>query len=195
MTLYSDIFSIRPEDKVPGKGKVLISEPFLSDRFFNRTIVFLTEHGPEGSVGYILNRVLELRVNTAVEELEGWEENLSIGGPVSSDTLHYLHSLGEKVPGSRLVVPGIWWGGDLDVIRSLINAGKVTRDQLRFFLGYSGWSKGQLMKELKDNSWVIASVPNDVIMKSRGDVWKDVLRSFDNKYKIWAEFPESPEMN
>ena len=167
MTLYSDIFSIRPEDKVPGKGKVLISEPFLSDRFFNRTIVFLTEHGPEGSVGYILNRVLELRVNTAVEELEGWEENLSIGGPVSSDTLHYLHSLGEKVPGSRLVVPGIWWGGDLDVIRSLINAGKVTRDQLRFFLGYSGWSKGQLMKELKDNSWVIASVPNDVIMKSR----------------------------
>lgn len=195
MTLYSDIFSIRPEDKVPGKGKVLISEPFLSDRFFNRTIVFLTEHGPEGSVGYILNRVLELRVNTAVEELEGWEENLSIGGPVSSDTLHYLHSLGEKVPGSRLVVPGIWWGGDLDVIRSLINAGKVTRDQLRFFLGYSGWSKGQLMKELKDNSWVIASVPNDVIMKSRGDVWKDVLRSLDNKYKIWAEFPESPEMN
>jgi putative transcriptional regulator len=195
MGSYSDIFSIRPEDKVPGKGKVLISEPFLSDRFFNRTIVFLTEHGPDGSVGFILNRVLELRVNTAVEELECWEENLSIGGPVSSDTLHYLHSLGDAVPGSRLVVPGIWWGGDLDVIRSLINAGNVNRDQLRFFLGYSGWSKGQLQKELKDNSWVIANVPNDVVMKSRGDVWKDVLRSLDNKYKIWAEFPESPEMN
>jgi putative transcriptional regulator len=195
MGSYSDIFSIRPEDKVPGKGKVLISEPFLSDRFFNRTIVFLTEHGPDGSVGFILNRVLELRVNTAVEELECWEENLSIGGPVSSDTLHYLHSLGDAVPGSRLVVPGIWWGGDLDVIRSLINAGNVNRDQLRFFLGYSGWSKGQLQKELKDNSWVIAKVPNDVVMKSRGDVWKDVLRSLDNKYKIWAEFPESPEMN
>jgi putative transcriptional regulator len=195
MSSYSDIFSIRPEDKVPGRGKVLISEPFLSDRFFNRTIVFLTEHGPEGSVGFILNRVLELRVNTAVEELECWEENLSIGGPVSSDTLHYLHSLGEKIPGSRLVVPGIWWGGDLDVIRSLINSGHVNRDQLRFFLGYAGWSKGQLQKELKDNSWVIANVPNDVVMKSRGDVWKDVLRSLDNKYKIWAEFPESPEMN
>jgi putative transcriptional regulator len=195
MGSYSDIFSIRPEDKVPGKGKVLISEPFLSDRFFNRTIVFLTEHGPEGSVGFILNRVLELRVNTAVEELECWEENLSIGGPVSSDTLHYLHTLGDNVPGSRLVVPGIWWGGDLDIIRSLIKSGKVNRDQLRFFLGYSGWSKGQLQKELKDNSWVIAKVPNDVVMKSRGDVWKDVLRSLDNKYKIWAEFPESPEMN
>jgi putative transcriptional regulator len=195
MSSYSDIFSIRPEDKVPGKGKVLISEPFLSDRFFNRTIVFLTEHGPEGSVGFILNRVLELRVNTAVEELENWEENLSIGGPVSSDTLHYLHSLGDAIPGSRLVVPGIWWGGDLDIIRDLIGKGDIRRDQLRFFLGYAGWSEGQLQKELKSNSWVIAKVPNDVVMKSRGDVWKDVLRSLDNKYKIWAEFPESPEMN
>ena len=195
MTTYPDIFSIRPEDKVPGKGKVLISEPFLSDRFFNRTIVFLTEHSPQGSVGFILNRVLELMVSSAVEGLENWEENLSVGGPVASDTLHYLHTLGDIVPGSIQVVPGIWWGGDLDIIRELIGAGRVHREQLRFFLGYSGWSKGQLRKELADNSWVIASVPNDVVMKSRGDVWKDVLRSFDNKYKIWAEFPESPEMN
>lgn len=195
MATYPDIFSIRPEDKVPGKGKVLISEPFLSDRFFNRTIVFLTEHGPEGSVGFILNRILELMVSNAVEGLEIWEENLSVGGPVASDTLHFLHTLGDIVPGSVPVIPGIWWGGDLDIIRELIGAGRVRRDQLRFFLGYSGWSKGQLRKELNDNSWVIATVPNDVVMKSRGDVWKDVLRSLDNKYKIWAEFPESPEMN
>jgi len=195
MSTYPDIFSIRPEDKVPEKGKVLISEPFLSDRFFNRTIVFLTEHSVEGSVGFILNRVLELMVSSAVEGLENWEENLSVGGPVASDTLHYLHTLGDVVPGSMPIVKGIWWGGDLDIIRELIGAGRVRRDQLRFFLGYSGWSKGQLRKELADNSWVIASVPNDVVMKSRGDVWKDVLRSLDSKYKIWAEFPESPEMN
>jgi len=195
MGSYPDIFSIRPEDKVPGKGKVLISEPFLSDRFFNRTIVFLTEHSPDGSVGFILNRILELMVSNAVEGLEIWEENLSVGGPVASDTLHFLHTLGDIVPGSVPVIPGIWWGGDLDIIRELIGAGRVRRDQLRFFLGYSGWSKGQLRKELNDNSWVIANVPNEVVMKSRGDVWKDVLRSLDNKYKIWAEFPESPEMN
>jgi putative transcriptional regulator len=195
MTTYPDIFSIRPEDKLPEKGKVLISEPFLSDRFFNRTIVFLTEHGAEGSVGFILNRVLELMVSSAVEGLENWEENLSVGGPVASDTLHYLHTLGDIVPGSMPIVKGLWWGGDLDIIRELIGAGRVRRDQLRFFLGYSGWSKGQLRKELAANSWVIAGVPNDVVMKSRGDVWKDVLRSLDSKYKIWAEFPESPEMN
>ncbi|TFH47067.1 MAG: YqgE/AlgH family protein [Bacteroidia bacterium] len=192
---YADIFSINPEDKIPGKGRVLISEPFLTDSFFNRTIVFLTEHTPEGTVGFILNRVIDLKVCNAVDGFDGWDEPLSIGGPVASDTLHYLHSLGLKVPGSVAVVPGIWWGGEIDALRNLIATGTVSHDQVRFFLGYSGWEKGQLKKELNDNSWVIARAPAEVIMKSRGNVWKEVLRSLHSKYRIWAEFPESPEMN
>jgi len=195
MGQYPDIFSIRPEDKIAGKGRVLISEPFLTDRFFNRTIVFLTEHNENGTVGFILNRVIDLMVSSAVEGFDGWDEHLSVGGPVASDTLHYLHTLGTKIPGSVQVVPGIWWGGEIDALRNLIATGTVGRDQVRFFLGYSGWEKGQLKRELNENSWVIAKVPPEVIMKSRGDVWKEVLRSFNNKYRIWAEFPESPEMN
>jgi len=190
-----DIFSINPEDKIPGKGRVLISEPFLTDRFFNRTIVFLTEHTAEGTVGFILNRVIDLKVSSAVEGFEGWDEHLSVGGPVAPDTLHYLHTLGSKVPGSVPVIPGIWWGGEIDALRNLIATGTIGRDQVRFFLGYSGWEKGQLKHELGENSWVIARVPAEVIMKSRGNVWRDVLRSLNNKYRIWAEFPESPEMN
>lgn len=192
---YPDIFSINPEDKIPGKGRVLISEPFLTDRFFNRTIVFLTEHTAEGTVGFILNRVIDLQVSSAVEGFDGWDEPLSVGGPVAPDTLHYLHTLGTKVPGSVPVVPGIWWGGEIDALRNLIATGTIDRDQVRFFLGYSGWEKGQLKRELNDNSWMIAKVPPEVIMKSRGNVWRDVLRSLNNKYRIWAEFPESPEMN
>lgn len=192
---YPDIFSINPEDKIPGKGRVLISEPFLTDRFFNRTIVFITEHTPQGTVGFILNRVIDLMVSSAVEGFDGWDEHLSVGGPVLPDTLHYLHTLGSKVPGSVAVIPGIWWGGEIDALRNLIATGTVGRDQVRFFLGYSGWEKGQLKRELNENSWVIARVPPDVIMKSRGNVWREVLRSLNNKYRIWAEFPESPEMN
>ena len=195
MSEYPDIFSINPEDKIPGKGRVLISEPFLTDRFFNRTIVFLTEHNAQGTIGFILNRVIDLMVSSAVEGFDGWDEHLSVGGPVAPDTLHYLHTLGRKVPGSVPVVPGIWWGGEIDALRNLIATGTVGRDQVRFFLGYSGWEKGQLKKELNENSWIIAKVPAEVIMKSRGNVWRDVLRSLNNKYRIWAEFPESPEMN
>jgi len=119
-----------------------------------------------------------------------------MGGPVAPDTLHYLHSLGRQVPKSVRVDGDIHWGGDIDAIRNLIRSGSVNQSQIRFFLGYSGWSAGQLERELKENSWVILKVNTSVIMNSRGvDAWKRVLRSFKNKYRMWADFPESPEMN
>jgi putative transcriptional regulator len=191
-----DLFTILPGDKIPEKGKVLISEPFLPDTFFNRSIVYLTDHTPQGSIGFILNKKLELKVSSAISGFEGWDENLNMGGPVAPDTLHYLHSLGDMIPKSVLVEGNIFWGGDIDTIRGLIKIGKIKQSQIRFFLGYSGWSAGQLENELKENSWVIARVNSEIIMNNKGDdTWKKVLRSFNNKYRIWADFPDSPEMN
>jgi len=191
-----DLFAILPEDKIPGKGKILISEPFLPDTFFNRSIVYLTDHSSQGSVGFILNKKLDLQVSAAIEGFEGWDENLSLGGPVAPDTLHYLHNLGDLIPKSVLVEGNILWGGNIDSIRELIKTGKINKSQIRFFLGYSGWSAGQLERELKENSWVIAKVNSNIVLNNGGDdIWKKVLRGFKNKYKMWADFPDSPEMN
>jgi len=191
-----DLFAIMPEDKIPEKGKILISEPFLPDTFFNRSIVYLTDHNPEGSVGFILNRRLDLKISAAIEGFENWDENLNMGGPVAPDTLHFLHNLGNVIPGSVLVAGNIYWGGDIDSVRELISLGRINQSQIRFFLGYSGWSSGQLDRELKEDSWIIARVKSDIVMNNRGDdTWKRVLRSFKNKYRMWAEFPDSPEMN
>ena len=191
-----DMFAILPEDKIPAKGKILISEPFLPDTFFNRAIVYLIDHSSKGSVGFILNKKLDLEVSAAISGFEGWNENLNMGGPVAPDTLHYLHNLGELVPNSVFVDRNISWGGDIDTIRELIRTEKIQQPHIRFFLGYSGWSAGQLERELKENSWVIARVKPDIIMNSRGeDTWKSVLRSFKNKYRMWADFPDSPDMN
>ena len=191
-----DLFAILPEDKIPGKGKILISEPFLPDTFFNRSIVYLTDHSSQGSVGFILNKKLDLQVSAAIEGFEGWDENLSLGGPVAPDTLHYLHNLGDLIPKSVLVEGNIFWGGDIDSIRELIKTRKINKSQIRFFLGYSGWSAGQLERELKENSWVIAKVNSNIVLNNGGDdIWKKVLRGFKNKYKMWADFPDSPEMN
>jgi len=191
-----DLFAIRPEDKIPQKGKILISEPFLPDTFFNRSIVYLTDHNPKGSVGFILNKKLDIRICDAVTGFEGWEENLNMGGPVAPDTLHYLHNLGNLIPKSVRVEGNLFWGGEIDTIREMIRSRSVRPEQIRFFLGYSGWSAGQLERELKENSWVIAKVTSDTIMNSRGaDSWKKLLRSFKNKYRVWADFPESPDMN
>lgn len=191
-----DLFAIMPEDKIPEKGKILISEPFLPDTFFNRSIVYLTDHSPQGSVGFILNKKLDIKLSSAIVGFEEWNENINMGGPVAPDTLHYLHNLGELIPDSVFIADNIYWGGDIDTIREMISAGKISHSQIRFFLGYSGWSAGQLERELKEDSWIIAGVKSDIIMNNRGaDTWKRVLRSFKNKYRIWADFPDSPDMN
>jgi putative transcriptional regulator len=191
-----DLFAILPEDKIPEKGKILISEPFLPDTFFNRSIVFLTDHTPQGSVGFILNKKIDLKMSAAVTGFDGWDDDINMGGPVAPDTLHYLHKLGNLIPQSVHVTEDIYWGGDIDTIRELIRLRKIKHSQIRFFLGYSGWSEGQLERELKEDSWVIAKVNADIIMNNRGDdTWKRVLRSFKNKYRMWADFPDSPEMN
>lgn len=191
-----DLFTILPEDKIPGKGKILISEPFLPDTFFNRSIVYLTDHSEEGSVGFILNKKLDLSISSAISDFEGWNQNLNMGGPVAPDTLHYLHSLGDIIPKSVHIEENIYWGGDIEYIRELIRSGSIVESQIRFFLGYSGWSAGQLERELQENSWVIAKVRSDIIMDNKGDdTWKKVLKSLKNKYRIWADFPESPDMN
>jgi putative transcriptional regulator len=191
-----DLFTILPEDKIPEKGKILISEPFLPDTFFNRSIVYLADHTPQGSVGFILNKKIDLKISSAITGFEGWDEDLNVGGPVAPDTLHYLHNLGDLIPKSVPVKDNIFWGGDIDIIRGLIKTNKIRKSQIRFFLGYSGWSEGQLERELKENSWVIAKVKSDIIMNNWGnDTWKRVLRTMKNKYRMWADFPDSPEMN
>ncbi|MDT8400285.1 MAG: YqgE/AlgH family protein [Bacteroidales bacterium] len=196
MKQHIDFFTIRPEDKIPQKGRMLISEPFLPDTFFNRTLVYLTEHNEKGSVGFIINKSINIRVNDALEGFPGWEEKLAMGGPVAPDTLHYLHTLGDIIPESMWVSDNIYWGGNIEVIKELIISGKAGKGDIRFFLGYSGWGAGQLEKELKENSWVIADVAPEVVMKYRKeDSWKTVLRSLNKRYRFWAEFPESPEMN
>jgi putative transcriptional regulator len=191
MQMELDLFTISPEDKIPGKGKILISEPFLPDTFFNRTIVYLADHNSEGSVGFILNKVCD-----AISGFDKCGEYLCMGGPVAPDTLHYLHNLGDVIPKSVWVSENIFWGGDIDFIRKMIRTGKILNSQIRFFLGYSGWSAGQLERELKENSWVIAKVNPDIILNNpSGNTWKKVLRGLNNKYRIWADFPESPDMN
>jgi putative transcriptional regulator len=191
-----DLFAILPEDKIPEKGKILISEPFLTDSFFNRSIVYLTDHTAEGSVGFILNKSIDLKLSAAIDGFDGWNENLNMGGPVAPDTLHFIHNQGNVIPKSVSVGDNLFWGGDIDVVRELVRTNKIDKSQIRFFLGYSGWSAGQLDRELSENSWVIARVKPEVIMNNRGETtWKRVLKGFRNKYRMWADFPDSPEMN
>ncbi len=195
MELNIDFFHIVNEH-VAEKGLVLISEPFLSDNYFRRSIVYLTEHNKDGSLGFVLNKPLNIKIDEVVEDFPDTDFPISIGGPVSNNTVHYLHTLGDMIPESVAVAEGIYWGGDFELIKELIAAGNIKSHELRFFLGYAGWSAEQLDGEMNENAWLVSRIPPRMVMQSTdSEFWSDIMASYSNKYRAWANFPEDPGLN
>ncbi len=181
----------------PTKGRLLISVPFLNDYYFGRSVVLLTEHNEEGSVGLIINKPLETKVNDAIKEFPAFDDNLYLGGPVESNSLFYLHTAGMKIPDSVKIVNGLYWGGNFETIKMLIETGELTPDNLWFFVGYSGWAPFQLDRELKEKSWVVTTGDIQNIMSSDPEfIWNDKLKNSRRKeYTVWADYPVNPSLN
>ena len=178
------------------QGKLLISEPFLFDPNFKRTVVLLAEHNEEGSVGFILNRPIEVSVAEALDDFPDFDSNLFFGGPVGQNNLFYIHTLGDKLTGSKEIIKGIFWGGDFEHLKLMIDAGQVDPKQIQFFAGYSGWAPEQLDRELKEKSWIVADTRAEQVMKGRNkEFWSEVLKDLGNKFAIMANFPEDPSLN
>jgi len=180
----------------PQKGKVLVSEPFLLDNYFKRSIVIITEYNDSGTVGFVLNKPVDVKISEVVDNFPDIEAEVSLGGPVSTDTLHYLHTLGDIIPNSVPIMGNVCWGGDFEVVERLISSGNVSPGQIRFFLGYSGWSPSQLEEELDENAWVVCDIsPEEIMMPMNKHYWTKKLKGMGQKYEMWSNFPENPEMN
>jgi len=138
----------------PASGILLISDPFLKDPNFMRTVVFLCEHQEQGSFGFVLNRKYENTIDELIPELEAHKIPLFYGGPVQMDTIHFLHQYPDTITGGQEVMKGIYWGGDFDKVVEMIKNDEIDENRIRFFIGYSGWSDGQLKNELQEKSWL-----------------------------------------
>lgn len=166
------------------------------DNYFKRSIVFITEHNSEGTVGFVLNKPINMKVNEIMTDLPTVNTIVSLGGPVQTNTLHYIHMLGDIIPGSIKVLDNIYWGGEFDVIKRLLESGSLTGENIRFFLGYSGWQANQLEDELNDNAWVVADIhPDEVMSKMNKVYWNKTLNRLGKKFQMWSNFPENPQMN
>lgn len=195
MDLNIDFFHII-NDNVAEKGRILISEPFLSDNYFRRSVVYLTEHTEEGSLGFVLNKPMDLKISDVIRDFPEGDFSVSIGGPVSTNTVHYIHTVGDLISESVPIKDGVYWGGDFDMLKELIMRNEINRKQLRFFLGYAGWSANQLDDELKENAWLVGEIPAKHVMEGTGEAfWGNTLSMYENKYKAWANFPEDPGLN
>lgn len=181
----------------PSKGRILISDPFEGDDFFERSVVYLCEHSQEGSFGFILNNLIQINLTELNQSFPAIDISLSTGGPVDTESLFFLHTLGNELNLSTPISEGISIGGDFQQLYKFINPEHIQNHKIRFFLGYSGWSAGQLEEEIKQNAWVVADVKDaeEIMQIHQPDTWKYFMEKLGKKYKIMTDFPMNPNDN
>ena len=181
---------------LPHTGDLLIAQPsILTDTTFSRAVILLTEHGNNGSVGFVLNRLSKYKLNDLFSDLEV-DFPVFKGGPVGMDNLYFIHSVPKLIPDSVKISKDIYWGGNFKAVKSLLQKDLLQHKDIRFFLGYSGWSKGQLFSELKEKSWIVKTNSyKNVFLTNPKTLWKNEILKLGNKYKIWANAPIDPRLN
>jgi putative transcriptional regulator len=178
-------------------GTLLIADPFLKDPNFARTVVLLCEHqDTKGSFGFVLNKLFDQQLNELVPEILINTIPVFYGGPVQIDTIHFIHQQPELIKGGFEIIEGVFWGGEFDTVVSLINSGKLDLKKIKFFIGYSGWSNGQLENELNEKSWITSTSDIPLIFEEdEQNVWKQALKNLGSNFAIMANFPIDPLLN
>ncbi len=178
------------------KGKILLSEPFMVDNNFKRSAVLLVDHEVDGSVGYILNKKLDVRLNDILANFPDLDMPVYYGGPVQQDSIHYIHNIGELLDNSKQVANGVYWGGDFEKLKFLVQSELVKPHNIRFFVGYSGWSEGQLEEEMELGSWLLADLhANYVFKENPEELWRSIMERKGTNYEVIAQLPDGSFMN
>ncbi len=181
----------------PAAGCLLISEPFMLDPNFKRSVILLTEYSEGGALGFILNQSGEYLLGDLLPEVSYSEIPVFFGGPVANNTLHFIHCCPDKIEGGIEIGAGIYWGGDFDEVKKLITGYSLKMDEIRFFTGYSGWTPKQLDDEIKEDSWMVTDkLDKEMIFgKNEENLWREVVKGLGQRYAHIANFPENPELN
>ncbi|MDR0969500.1 MAG: YqgE/AlgH family protein [Lentimicrobiaceae bacterium] len=193
-----NFFRIKTNNLPPRKGRVLISEPFLYEGFFGRSVVLLVEHNEEGTLGVVMNKpILCTNDDLFVEDNEHQITvgRTYLGGPVETDKMFFMHPYND-IPGRLKVKNGLYFGGNSTVFNEKVMRGEINLDHVRFFVGYSGWGKGQLDSELRRNSWLVSETSVEELLRiNAGGMWKRYVRHMGTSYKNWLYLPEDPSLN
>lgn len=180
----------------PSKGDLLIANPFLKDPNFSRSVILICENLSEGTFGFVLNQVFPKKLGELIEDLEGVNLNIFTGGPVQNDSLHFLHQYPDLVTGGEEISKGVFWGGNFESLKIYLKNGDIDPEKIKFFIGYSGWTSGQLNLEIEEESWVTATATRDLIFsKSPENTWKDALKHLGGEYEMMTHFPMDPRLN
>ncbi|MBE7176053.1 MAG: YqgE/AlgH family protein [Mucilaginibacter polytrichastri] len=182
---------------LPAAGRLLISEPFMLDPNFKRSVIYLTQYDDTGATGFVLNQRNDAVFGDVISDVPYSEIPVYTGGPVGTDTLHFLHTLPDKISNGLEVLPGLFWGGDFEQIKEMAKAGVIDPAGIKFFVGYSGWSAGQLDAEINENVWLVSETADfDIIFsQDEAELWKNAVRGLGSRFAHIANFPEDPALN
>jgi len=185
------------DNSTPKKGCILVSKPLIDDGFFEQSILYITAHDSEGSLGFALNKKSSLIVQDVLDGFSG-RDPIYYGGPVEQDALFYLHSF-DGIPGAMNVGNNLFLGGDFEIFKRRyvghnFNSNEIPRP--KFFLGYSGWSEGQLIEELQHDTWLLVDSSRVIDPLSlSSNAWREYMRKMGGKYALWANSPTDPLLN
>ncbi|MGN6193686.1 MAG: YqgE/AlgH family protein [Ginsengibacter sp.] len=180
----------------PAKGILLIANPFLKDPNFSRTVIFICENMPEGTFGFVLNKQFPKTLNELIPDLDMPDFPVFLGGPVQPDSLHFLHQYPDLISGGEEVFDGVYWGGNFESLQIHLKNNDISSDKIRFFIGYSGWTEGQLDNEMKEDSWLTVKATRKLIFgTSAQETWKESLNYLGGDYKMLINYPIDPQLN
>jgi len=180
------------------QGQLLVASPKLLDPNFFRSVVLMVQHNDEGALGLILNRPLVVTIEEAWQQVSeddpcAAEGSLHQGGPCPGP-LMVLHA--DDRHADFEVVPGIFFSTDQDAIKDLV-ASNVGR--MMFFVGYAGWTAGQLESELEDGGWLLSPATPDQIFGGDANLWEAAVRVITRTTLLPGVnpnvIPEDPSMN
>ncbi len=195
MTKLQNIFTI--EHKLsPQAGRFLVSEPLMNDGIFGRSVVLLTEHNEKGSVGYVLNKPSGFTIQQVYPLFKGYNWPVFIGGPVATNSLHFVYQSDSPIKNSILVRDKLFWGGEIEELFKALKENKIRSESIKFFIGYSGWAPNQLQTELEKNYWIVNEYDNSFIFNETPEMlWKRSVVLLDRKYHFWLNVPINPLLN
>jgi putative transcriptional regulator len=183
----------------PTVGRLLISEPFLLDANFKRSVVLIMEQEEEeGTMGFILNQRSTLLLKDIISDMgEHADFPVYFGGPVEMDTVHFIHRCPEQLLGAQEIAKGIYWGGNFETLKILVQNNSIKAEDIKFFLGYSGWGSGQLAQEMLENTWIVSDQyhPDVVFSDNEENLWREVIINLGPKYAHVSNFPSDPNLN
>ena len=136
------------------KGNILIAKPMLYDDDFNRSVIMIIDNSKEGYVGLIQNKQLSVKVSELLPDLS-CDSYIYDGGPVEQENIYYIHSRPDIISQSIEIFEGLYWSGNFEDVKKAFRENLLKENEIRFFLGYSGWTKKQLAKEFLDYSWFL----------------------------------------